>query len=147
MNPDTNVPAAISPDAARAALDSAASAEASVRAHARWMPVYMIAFGLGFGGIAILLGMVDSFAWRMGLFAAIWLVFVVTMVRWASTRPASARRVGRRLVLPWVGTSVLYGVALFVGTGRFQGELAFWLPAAVVIALPLVIGGLRERRS
>jgi len=137
----------MTPDAARAALDSAAAAEAGVRARARWMPVYMITFGVGFGAAALVLGLIESFAWRMSLFAGLWIVFVLAMVRWAASRPASARVVTRRIAVSWVGTGVLYGVALFVGTGRFQGELAFWVPAAVVIALPLVIGGLLERRS
>lgn len=146
MNEDAN-PSPLTPGAARAALDAAASAQAGVRAHARWMPVYMITFGVGFGAAAIVLGMVESFPWRMGLFAGLWIVFVVAMVRWAASRPASARTVTRRIAISWIGSGVLYGVALFVGTGTYQGDLTFWAPAAVVIALPLVIGGLLERRS
>ena len=147
MDVDTNPTAPLTPEAARAALDSAAAAHEGVRSRSRWMPTYMAAFGLGFGGIALVLGMVESFAWRMGLFASIWIVFVTAMVRWAATRRASARNAGRRLVLPWLGTSVLYAAALLVGTDRFQGEIAYWGPAAIIIALPLVLGALRERRA
>ena len=137
----------LSPDAALAALDSAATAHESVRAKAGWMGRYMITFGIGFGAAAVLLGMVEHFWWRMGLFLAIWLVFVLAMVRWAASRPASLNVSMRRTAPAWIGTGVLYGIALFVGTGRFQGEIMFWAPAAVLIAVPLVIGGLRERRA
>ncbi|NLF03675.1 MAG: hypothetical protein GX593_01475 [Actinomycetales bacterium] len=137
----------ITPDAARAALDSAATARDGVHAHARWMPIYMVTFGIGFGAAAFLLGMIESFWWRMGLFMAIWLVFVLSMVRWAAGRQASVRTSLRRTAPWWIGTGVLYAAALFVGTGRFQGELAFWAPATVLIAVPLVVGGLRERRA
>ncbi len=137
----------VTPDAARAALDSATSVQESVRARAGWMGFYMTAFGVGFGGAAFLLGMVEQFWWRMGLFLGIWLVFVLAMVRWAATRPASLQTSMRRTAPAWIGTGVLYGAALFVGTGRFQGEIAFWGPAALLVAVPLVIGGLRERRT
>ena len=137
----------MTPDAARDALDSAAAAHAGVREKASWMSTYLIAFGLGVGGAAILLGMVESFWWRIGLFLVIWLAFVAAMVRWAATRPAALRTSMRRTAPGWIGTGALYAIALFLGTGRFQGELRFWLPAAVVIALPLVVVGLRERRA
>lgn len=137
----------ISPEAARAALASAATTREAVQAEGRWMATYMLSFGLGFGAAALLLGLIENFWLRMGLFLAIWITFVLVMVRWASTRLASARTQARRVAGWWVGTSVLFAVVLFLGTERFQGQLSYWLPAAALIAAPLVIGGLLERRK
>lgn len=147
MNSDASSPPPMSPEAARAALDSAAATREAVHAKAGWMTSYMVSFGIGFGAAAVLLGMVEIFWLRMGLFLALWTVFVVAMIRWAATRPASLRTDMRRTAPWWAATGILYAIALFLGTARFQGEWAFWLPAAVLIALPLVLGGLRERRA
>lgn len=46
----------------------------------------------------------------------------------------------RRLAAAMVGWAVVFAVLITVGLLFFRGELAFWLPAAVVVALPLVLG-------
>ena len=41
--------------------------------------------------------------------------------------------------------AVRYAVALFAGTPRMIGNVAFWVPAALVVAAPLALGAWRER--
>jgi hypothetical protein len=36
---------------------------------------------------------------------------------------------------------------MFIGLDRYQGNAAFWIPAAILVALPLAIGAVRERRA
>jgi hypothetical protein len=53
----------------------------------------------------------------------------------------------RRWALAVVGWGVVYAAAMFIGLFFFRGELAFWLPAAVAAALPLVLGARAEARA
>jgi hypothetical protein len=50
----------------------------------------------------------------------------------------------RRFALAVVGWGALFAAAVVVGLYAFRGEPAFWLPAAVVVALPLVLGARAE---
>jgi hypothetical protein len=46
-----------------------------------------------------------------------------------------------------IGTIVLYGLALVIGTPGLIGQWRFPLPAAVLVAIPMVIGAARERHA
>ena len=54
---------------------------------------------------------------------------------------------GRRWVRAVAGWGVLYSAAMVLGMTVFRGELAFWLPAAVLAALPLALGARAEARA
>jgi hypothetical protein len=59
---------------------------------------------------------------------------------------ARASRVGfpRRWVASVVGWGVLYAASMLLGLLFFRAEPAFWLPAAALSALPLVLGARAE---
>ena len=117
-----------------------------VRRHTRWMATYFTVFGLGFGVVTLILGLVQPLALRMTIFATCWPVLVIGMVLWARRQRAAPR--GRfRGVWAWIATGILYGVALAVGMPAFEGRVGYWAPAAVVVALPLCVAGWRERRT
>jgi len=136
-----------SPTAARDALSSAASSADRVRAQARWMSTYLAVFGLGFAVLTLLLGLVEPLLLRMSLISLGWPLLIGGMVIWAGRRPASLRGTFGRVVKYWIGTGVLYGIVLFVGTTWLMGEESFWIPAAAVVAAPLLIGAVKERRA
>lgn len=54
---------------------------------------------------------------------------------------------GRRWTLAVAGWGVLYAVTMIVGLLVFRGELAFWLPMAVLSSVPLVLGARAEIRA
>ncbi len=133
---------------AAAELARAGVAAGRVRRGARWASTYLTMFGIAFGAVTLLLGLVEPVALRITIFAVCWPIIVIAAVVWAHRQPAAPRGFGRTWgAWGWVGTGVLYGVALVVGTPAFEGRPAFWVPAAVIVALPLCVAGWRERRS
>lgn len=136
----------ITREQAAAELDRAERAAALVRRQSRWMARYLGVFAAGFGALTLILGLVEPLWLRMTVSGVLWAGLVLGMVLWANRRPATARGAGHRGLWGWIGTCALYGVALFVGTPGHLGEVAFWVPAAVVVAIPLAIAAWQEAR-
>ncbi len=136
----------LSPDDARAALAAAEASSARVRGPARWMSVYLGVFGVAFGVLTLLLGMVQGRPARAVLLAG-WAVLCLGVVAWAARRPAHLAGTAARTGRYWMLTAVLYGIALAVGLPQDDAGLGYWLPAAVVVALPMLIGAVREARA
>jgi len=137
----------ISREEAGAALARADESARRVRSQARWMSTYLGVFSAGFGGLTLLLGLVEPLALRMTVVSVAWGLLVSGMVVWALRRPAGLRGTARRVTPYWLGTCGLYAVALFLGTPGRIGEPLYWIPAALIVAAPLAIGALRERRA
>jgi len=127
-------------------LDNAERAAARVQKQSRWLAWYSGTFAAGFAALTLMLGLVEPAWLRAVMSAVLWLPLVAGMVLRAGRRPTTARGAGRRVVPGWVGSGVLFAVALFVGVPTQQGNLAYWLPAAAVVALPLVVVAWREAR-
>lgn len=53
----------------------------------------------------------------------------------------------RRWVTAMVAWGIAFAVTMVLGLLLFRGELAFWLPAAVITALPLALGARAEARA
>ena len=129
-----------------AELARADVAAGRVRGHAQWMATYFTVFGLGFGAVTLILGLVQPLALRMTIFATCWPVLMIGMILWARGQRAVPR--GRlRGVWAWIATGILYGVALVVGMSVLEGRMAYWVPAAIIVALPLCVAGWRERHA
>jgi hypothetical protein len=130
---------------AAADLDRAGTAAGRVSGQARWMSVYFTVFGVFFGAETLQLGLVQPLALRMTIFAVSAALVIIGTVVWAWRHRAFPR--GRlRGLWAWFTSSGLYAVALIVGTPRLVGEAWYWVPAAVIVALPLCVAGWRERR-
>lgn len=129
---------------ARAHLTRAAALDRDARRNSRWYGRYLATFAVAFAGLTLLLGLVPSLAVRVTLFATLWPVFVLGMVLWALRQRTASRNVGRRTVPYWVGSGGSYGIALIVGTPSRIGDVAYWVPAALLVAAPLAVGAWRE---
>ena len=70
-------------------------------------------------------------------------VTAVFLSRLVVGSPAQMRR-WRRTVLIWM---LVFGAALAVGLPLFPGQLWFWVPVAIVVALPLTVGAVLESRA
>jgi len=131
---------------AAAELARADTAAGRVRAGSRWIATYLVLFGVGFGALTLLIGLVQPPALRITIFAVCWPVLIVGTVIWSRRQPAAPR--GRTVsIWGWIGTGGLYGLALFVGTPGFVGRAEYWVPAALLVALPLCVAGWWEHRS
>ena len=53
----------------------------------------------------------------------------------------------RRWVRALLSWGAVFGTVLVVGLLAFRGQPAFWLPASLVCAVPLVLGARAERRA
>lgn len=61
-----------------------------------------------------------------------------------SLQPAGFDRRFGRAMLVW---GLLFGVVLTLGLLAFRGQPAFWLPASLACAVPLVLGARAEQRA
>ena len=132
---------------AAADLVRARQSAEQVRARAQWSARYLGVFAAGFAAITLILGLMHPFWLRMSVWGAVWGVLVVGMVAWARSQPAHPEGSRRwRSAWAWAGTGVLYGVTLWVGDPAQLGRMTYWVPAAVLVALPLAAAAWRERQ-
>jgi hypothetical protein len=135
-------------DLTSAAAGLARADRATRRMHdrARWLSNYFAVFGLYIGSQTLLLGLVQPLALRMTIFAVCLPVVLGGLIFWARRQGAVPRGRLRRL-WAWLGSSLLYGGALIAGTPRLEGQVWYWVPAAIVVALPLGVASWLERRG
>lgn len=135
---------------AAAELARAGAITGRVRDRSRWLAVMFGAFSGCFGVVTLVLGLVAP---RPGMLvptvvtvlACVAVLLTGTLV-WAFTRPAQPRGRGRG-AWAWISTGTLYAAALLAGTyGHLSLRVAYWVPAAIVVAAPLAVAAFRERR-
>lgn len=130
-----------------AGLAQAQTISRCVEGRSRWIAVYLAVFGAGYGVVTLILGLVTPLWLRMAIFGVLWACLVVGMVFWAHLQPAVPRYRRRRGAWGWAGTAVLYAAAIGIGTPGLMGQVAYWLPAAVLVATPLLLAAWREYRQ
>ncbi len=136
----------MTPEAARDALLSAASTSQKLRARARWGSTKLAVFGVGIGLVTASVGLIESKMLGAAVFAG-WLVLAGGMTVWERSRVAHLPGTRERISRYWVGSFAFYGVALAVGTSQKSADVTYWLPAGMIVAMPMLIGALRERRA
>lgn len=136
------------PEEARALLRSTTSSAAAVRdiggnRHAQWLTGHAVAVFSYFAALATADQDVEVLVSSLAYAAAL-AVLSVTLLPGATVSKSGMGRRWLRALLWW---GVVYAVCMVVGLSLFPAEPAFWLPAAVVTALPLAVGALRENRA
>jgi hypothetical protein len=127
-------------------LTRAASVAARLQAQTRWLAAFLALLGVAFGTLTILLGLVGSTPARVAVITASFLLLIGGLVVWYFRQRVFPRDLPRRYVPFMMATCSLYGAALAVGLPRFAQRPEYWLPAGVVVALPLLVGAWRGRR-
>jgi len=121
----------------RAQLERAAALTASTRAAGwRWVRTYLTGWAAGSVVLVLAIGLGGTPGLVAGL--AGWGALVAGGVVWVQRQGFSVAAAGRRIGIGaglWAAT---YGVLLAVGLLGFAGEPAYWVPAALVSALPLL---------
>ena len=143
VTPD--LPRDLTADDARAALSDAAASAARLRARARWASTKLLTFGIGMGLVTLAVGMLESKLLGAAVFAA-WGALAFGMSRWERSRTAHLPGTGARTAPYWSTSIAFYAVAIAAGTDR-SSDPTWWVPAALVVSLPLLVGAVRERRA
>lgn len=131
--------------AAGAALARARELDASVRSGARWYVRYQFVYGIAAALTVLAVGLLRH-PWGVAVATAFWAGIVAGLSVYAARQPVVQQGFGRRhlrLVLVW---ALLYVTVLVPGVCWFEGVAAWWVPGAVVVALPGLIGGYLEAR-
>jgi len=120
-----------------AALADATTARRALAARGNWLRTYLLVFAAGSVAVVLLIGL----GGRRGATIAmmLWLFLVAAMSWWGVRQQVILRGHKRRSFLAFGGWGVLYGTTLLVGLYLFADQPAFWVPAAVITAAPLVL--------
>ncbi|MFK0293387.1 hypothetical protein ACIQU6_23310 [Streptomyces sp. NPDC090442] len=130
---------------AAAALARATQLGSTVREGTRWYVRYQYVYGAAAGLAVLAIGL-----WKAPYGVAVGTGFWVAMVAWlsvyAARQPVARQGFGIRHGI-MIGTwALLYAAVLTLGVIFFPGVAAWWVPGAVVVALPGLIGGYLEAR-
>ncbi|WP_274914082.1 hypothetical protein [Streptomyces sp. WZ-12] len=130
---------------AAATLARAAQLGSTVRKGTRWYVRYQFVHGAAAGLAVLAIGLL-----RAPYGVAVGTGFLVVVVSWlsvyAARQPVARRGFGIRHGI-MIGTwGLLYAAVLTLGVIFFPGVAAWWVPGAVVVALPGLIGGYLEAR-
>lgn len=136
----------ITPEAARDTLAAAGRTSDRLRTRARWASTKLAVLGLGLGVVTATIGLVESTLLGVLVFAA-WGVLVAVTAWWERRRTAHLAGARERTSRSWALSFALYAVAIACGVARPEGDSVYWLTAAAVVALPMLVGAVRERRA
>ena len=136
MSNDAAPSTAPTPQEAAAALAGAADRTHQARTRgARWVRTYLLGWGVGSIGLVLAIGMGGQVGFFVGM--AAWAALVTIGVTWASRQGFLAHGSRKRLAAAAAAWAVVYGAILVIGLPGQAGNLAYWLPAALVSALPM----------
>lgn len=121
-------------DRARAALAGADTSRRGLAARGRWLAGYFTAFSAGSVAVVLLVGLGGDAGTTAAMIT--WVLLVSLGVGYAASRPVHLRREGW-LHGVWVLWGVVYGLVLLLGHSH-HGEVAYWLPGALLSAVPLL---------
>jgi hypothetical protein len=131
------------PTDASAALAQAEALQDEVHRRSRWYVRYLRLYGVAAFLMTLPLGFGKG--WVIASLA-LWGAVIAVLSVYAVRQPVSRHGFGRRHGLV-IGTwAVLYVAVLMPGVIWFEGELAWWLPGAVLVSLPALVGAHLEGR-
>jgi hypothetical protein len=121
----------------KAALADAHTASTALAARGNWLRTYLLTFAAGSVALVLLIGLDGQRGATIA--TTLWLLLVASMSWWGARQRVILRGHKRRSFLAFGGWGVLYGTTLLVGEYLFADQPAFWVPAAVITAIPLVL--------
>jgi len=119
------------------ALADAHTASAALAARGNWLRTYLLVFAAGSVAVVLLIGLDGQRGVAVGM--ALWFLLIAVMSWWGARQRVILRGHKRRSFVAFGGWGVLYGATLLVGEYLFAGQPAFWVPAAVITSVPLVL--------
>ncbi|MFI0357106.1 hypothetical protein [Actinomadura sp. 9N407] len=132
---------------AAAALARAANLRASVEHGSRWLIRYQLVYGAAAFISVLLLGLISGPA-GVAVSTGVWVVTIILLSVYAVRQPVAHRGMGLRHGIMIGSWALIYSAVLVPGITWFEGELAWWLPGAVAVAVPaLLMAYLTARRA
>lgn len=128
-----------------AALARARELDATVRSGSMWYVRYQLIYASAAAVAVFTLGLLSSPA-GVAIVTVCWFIVIAALIIYALRQPVTRRGFGRRhtfMILAW---AVLYQAVLMPGVLWFEGDLRWWLPGAVVVAAPGLVGAYLEAR-
>ncbi|UQA93861.1 hypothetical protein [Streptomyces halobius] len=130
---------------AAAALARAQRLGSTVRNGSKWYVRYQVIFGCAAAVAVLAIGLVRhpyGLAAGMGFLG----LAITGLSVYAARQPVARRGFARWHVGMIIAWALLYPAVLIPGAVWFEGVAAWWVPGAMVVALPGVIGGYLEAR-
>ncbi|MFF8787246.1 hypothetical protein [Streptomyces sp. NPDC015125] len=130
---------------AAAALDRAQKLSSTVRAGARWYVWYQLIYGCASAVLVLSIGLLGR-PYGVAIGIGLWCATITGLSVYVARQRVARRGFGVRhgvLIASW---GLLYGAVLAPGTIWFPGVLAWWVPGALVVALPGLVGAYLEAR-
>ncbi|MGW9078392.1 hypothetical protein [Streptomyces kronopolitis] len=128
-----------------AALARAQELRSTVRDGTRWYAWYQVVYGIVAAVMMLSIGLISR-PYGVAIGCGVWTSAIaglsVYVARQRVTRLGFQRR-HAGLLLAW---GLLYGGLLSAGLIWFPGVVAWWVPGALLVALPGLIGGYLEAR-
>ncbi|MEV6566519.1 hypothetical protein [Streptomyces kronopolitis] len=128
-----------------AALARAQELRSTVRDGTRWYAWYQVIYGSATAFTLLSTGLITR-PYGVAIGCGVWIAVIVGLSVYAARQRVTRWGFQRRqacLVTAW---GLLYGGVLTVGLIRFPGVVAWWVPGALLVALPGLIGGYLEAR-
>ncbi|WP_043265556.1 hypothetical protein [Streptomyces sp. CT34] len=130
---------------AAAALARVEELGSTVRNGGKWYVRYQVIYGLAAGLVVLSIGLVKH-PYGVAVGVGFWCATVAGLSVYAARQRVSRLGFGRRHAAMIILWGLLYLAVLLPGTFWFKGAAAWWVPGAVVVALPGLIGGYLEAR-
>ncbi|MEW1656840.1 hypothetical protein [Streptomyces sp. NPDC093707] len=131
---------------AAAALARAAQLGATVRKRSRWFVWYQVVFGCVAAVIVLVAGLVQA-PYGAQLSGGLGAALAAGLAVYAARQPVARRGFAVRHSIFMGAWVLLYLAVLLPGAILFHGNAAWWVPGAVVVSLPGLIGGYLEARK
>ncbi|MFI0908109.1 hypothetical protein ACH4TE_32040 [Streptomyces sioyaensis] len=131
--------------AAMAALARAQELGSTVRDGTKWYAWYQAIFGGAAAVMVLSIGLIGG-PYGVGIGCGIWTTVIIGLSVYAARQRVARLGFQRRhasLIIVW---GLLYGGVLSAGLIWFPGVVAWWVPGALLVALPGLIGGYLETR-
>ncbi|MEU3018158.1 MULTISPECIES: hypothetical protein [unclassified Nocardiopsis] len=123
------------------ALERARLLDARIRPRGRWYTLYGVVFGLTSAVLLLIVGItgtVTGVVVGLALYAAVLGALIVYSVR-QPVKPLDYARLHNWGMAGW---TLVYTVAIVAGSVFFRGEPLWWVPMAVLSAVPTTVVGL-----
>ncbi|MEV0371010.1 hypothetical protein AB0I10_14430 [Streptomyces sp. NPDC050636] len=130
---------------AAAALARAQELGSTVRNGSKWHIRYQVIYGCAAAVTVLAIGLL-SHPYGLAVGMGIWALALTGLSVYAARQPVARRGSTRRLNGLIVVWGLLHVAVLSPGLIWFEGVAAWWVPGALVVALPSVIGGYLEAR-
>ncbi|WP_159471364.1 hypothetical protein OG879_21885 [Streptomyces caniferus] len=130
---------------AAAALDRMQKLSSTVRDGTRWYVRYQLVYGCAAAVLVLFIGLLER-PYGVTIGSGLWCVAITGLSVYAARQRVARRGFGWRHGVMMTCWGLLYGAVLIPGTMWFPGDPAWWVPGALVVALPGLIGAYLEAR-